>query len=281
VGVALQVFGHRGACGYLPENTMESFELAFELGCDAIEFDVVLTKDSVPLIRHDLDFSITTDIAKHSLASNSVDQLLLRELEPVRAKERYPDTRIESAAQDGKFAIPTLGQVLANPSFNGKHLIVELKYGKHFRENGFDLVGSVLSALSESDHWSRDVKITIECFEFSVLQEARDRIGKQADFVFLSAFDMLPVGYEELTDELLDEIAENFDGLSVHYSMVLDSDLVARAKARGLVMYTYTARIETAEGDVKDWFKRLASTGVDGIFCDQPDIMIDVVRPKI
>jgi glycerophosphoryl diester phosphodiesterase len=56
VGVALEVFGHRGACGYLPENTMESFELAFELGCSAIEFDVVLTKDLVPVIRHDRDF---------------------------------------------------------------------------------------------------------------------------------------------------------------------------------------------------------------------------------
>ncbi|MEY3163590.1 MAG: hypothetical protein RI887_414 [Actinomycetota bacterium] len=63
MGVALEVFGHRGACGYLPENTMESFELAFELGCSAIEFDVVLTKDLVPVIRHDRDFSLTTDIS--------------------------------------------------------------------------------------------------------------------------------------------------------------------------------------------------------------------------
>ena len=46
----MQVFGHRGACGYLPENTMESFELAFELGSDAIEFDVVMTKDGLCLL---------------------------------------------------------------------------------------------------------------------------------------------------------------------------------------------------------------------------------------
>lgn len=89
---------------------------------------------------------------------------------------------------------------------------------------------------------------------------------------------MLPAGFEKLTDELLDEIASNFDGLSVHYSMVLGTDLVERTKARGLTMFTYTARIETAEGEVKQWFERLAETGVDGIFCDQPDLMIDVVR---
>jgi glycerophosphoryl diester phosphodiesterase len=88
---------------------------------------------------------------------------------------------------------------------------------------------------------------------------------------------MLPVGYSELTDDLLDEIAENFEGLSVHYSMILNSDLVARTQQRGLTMFTYTARIETAEGEVGQWFERLAKTGVDGIFCDQPDLMIDVV----
>ena len=276
----VQVFGHRGACGYLPENTMESFELAFELGCEAIEFDVVLTKDSVPVIRHDLDFSLTTDIAKHSLPSNNVDQLDLSQIEAVRATERYPETRQESAAHNGKYSIPTLEEVFQNPKFNGKHLIVELKYGKHFKEHGFDLVGSVISAMEKSDLEERQVKITIECFEFGILREARDRIGKRAEFVFLSAPDMLPAGYKELTDDLLDEIVDNFDGLSVHYSMVLGSDLVERAKARGLIMFTYTARTETAEGEVRSWFERLASTGVDGIFCDQPDIMIDVVRSK-
>jgi glycerophosphoryl diester phosphodiesterase len=89
---------------------------------------------------------------------------------------------------------------------------------------------------------------------------------------------MLPAGYEKLTDDLLDEIAENFEGLSVHYTMVLGSDLVERTKQRGLTMFTYTARIETAEGEVDAWFERLARTGVDGIFCDQPDLMIKVVR---
>lgn len=276
----MQVFGHRGACGYLPENTMESFELAFELGCAAIEFDVVLTKDSVPVIRHDLDFSLTTNITECDLPSNDVDELLFSELKSVRATERYPDTRQQSASHNGKYTIPTLEEVFQNPKFNGKHLIVELKYGKHFKDKGFDLIGSLISAIEKSNLQERNVKVTIECFEFGILREARDRIGKLADFVFLSAPDMLPVGYEELTDELLDEIAANFDGLSVHYSMVLGSNLVERAKARGLIMFTYTARTETAEGEVRNWFQRLANTGVDGIFCDQPDLMIDVVRSK-
>lgn len=277
MGVVLEVFGHRGACGYLPENTMESFELAFELGCSAIEFDVVLTKDLVPVIRHDRDFSLTTDIDSRQLPSVIVDELNLTDLEPVRATERY-ENRAESAKHNGKYNIPTLEQTLNNPKFDGKHLIIELKYGKYYREAGMDLIGAVKQVIDNCRAVERKLKLTIEAFEFSVLREAKERIGAGVTYVFLSAPDMLPVGFEKLTDELLDEIAANFDGLSVHYSMVLGSDLVPRTKARGLSMFTYTARIETAEGEVMDWFEKLARTGVDGIFCDQPDLMIDVVR---
>ena len=273
----MEVFGHRGACGYLPENTMESFELAFELGCSAIEFDVVLTKDLVPVIRHDRDFSLTTDIDSRQLPSVIVDELNLTDLEPVRATERY-ENRAESVKHNGKYNIPTLEQTLNNPKFDGKHLIIELKYGKYYREAGMDLIGAVKQVIDNCRAVERKLKLTIEAFEFSVLREAKERIGAGVAYVFLSAPDMLPVGFEKLTDELLDEIAANFEGLSVHYSMVLGSDLVPRTKARGLTMFTYTARIETAEGEVMDWFEKLARTGVDGIFCDQPDLMIDVVR---
>lgn len=273
----MEVFGHRGACGYLPENTMESFELAFELGCSAIEFDVVLTKDLVPVIRHDRDFSLTTDIDSRQLPSVIVDELNLTDLEPVRATERY-ENRAESVKHNGKYKIPTLEQTLNNPKFDGKHLIIELKYGKYYREAGMDLIGAVKQVIDNCRAVERKLKLTIEAFEFSVLREAKERIGAGVTYVFLSAPDMLPVGFEKLTDELLDEIAANFEGLSVHYSMVLGSDLVPRTKARGLTMFTYTARIETAEGEVMDWFEKLARTGVDGIFCDQPDLMIDVVR---
>ena len=37
--------GHRGACGYEPENTLRSFQKAIELGVDVVECDVHLSKD--------------------------------------------------------------------------------------------------------------------------------------------------------------------------------------------------------------------------------------------
>lgn len=266
------VFGHRGACGYLPENTMESFELAFAQGADAIEFDVVMTKDGHPVIRHDRDLSLTTNILNKSFLSNNVDELNLADLNQLRAIERYPEGRPESHEHSGAYRIPTLAEVLANPAFNQKHLIIEVKYGEVFLEAGLDVAQATATAILESDFESRGVQISIECFEFDVLKRAKALIGPVAKYVFLSAPDMLPEGDSEITDSYLNQIAAEFDGLSVAISMVLQSDLVSRSKAKSLPIYAFTARTETAEGDVSGWFERLIATGVDGIFADQPDV---------
>lgn len=55
-----QIFGHRGAKGYRPENTMVSFEYALHLGCDGIELDVFCTADNKLVVFHDEDsFALT------------------------------------------------------------------------------------------------------------------------------------------------------------------------------------------------------------------------------
>ncbi len=55
-----KLIAHRGAKREAPENTIPAFKRALELGCDGIEFDVVLTKDRVPIITHNNDLSILT-----------------------------------------------------------------------------------------------------------------------------------------------------------------------------------------------------------------------------
>ena len=275
--MGVSVFGHRGACGYLPENTMPSFELGFELGSDAIEFDVVLTKDSVPVILHDIDLTKTTNIVSHPALPTSVYEVTLEELKQLRVMERYPDTRVESAKFSGQFEIPTLRELLANPKFDGKHLILELKDGKELHSKGLDLVGAVAKELAAANWQERGIQLTVESFEFSVLKNAKTAFGGEIDFVFLSAPGTLPAGRTALEDDLLEEIAAEFDGVSVAIEMLWENDFVARAKALGLKVFNYTARIETAPGDVETWFEKLVLSGVDGIFADQPDRLIKTV----
>jgi len=57
------IIGHRGASGYRPEHTLESYELAIKMGADFIEPDLVMTKDKVLIARHENEISETTDVA--------------------------------------------------------------------------------------------------------------------------------------------------------------------------------------------------------------------------
>ena len=58
----IDVQGHRGARGYLPENTLPSFARALEIGVSTLELDVGVTRDGVVVIHHDR--GLNPDIAR-------------------------------------------------------------------------------------------------------------------------------------------------------------------------------------------------------------------------
>jgi len=58
------VIAHRGACGYLPEHTLEAKAMAYGMGADYIEQDVVLTRDDRAVVLHDIHMDTVTDVAK-------------------------------------------------------------------------------------------------------------------------------------------------------------------------------------------------------------------------
>ena len=60
----ISLIGHRGARGLMPENTIEGFEYILDNDIKAIEFDVLLTKDEIPVITH--DFYLSKAITRNS-----------------------------------------------------------------------------------------------------------------------------------------------------------------------------------------------------------------------
>jgi len=89
----VQVVGHRGAAGHVPENTLAGFEKAIELGADIVELDVRTSADGVPVVIHDGTVDELTD------GSGAVNDLTLEELEQLTV--------------EGSGKIPTLEEVLA------------------------------------------------------------------------------------------------------------------------------------------------------------------------
>lgn len=102
-GARAIVIGHRGACGYRPEHTLEGYKLAIEMGADFIEPDLVATEDGELIARHEPMLSATTDVANHPefaarKTTRSVDgvattdwfasDFTLAEIKQLRAKKR-------------------------------------------------------------------------------------------------------------------------------------------------------------------------------------------------
>jgi glycerophosphoryl diester phosphodiesterase len=114
------VIGHRGNAAHAPENTMESFRQAVELGVDALELDVHLTEDGAAVVIHDPTLDRTTD------GSGRVDRMRLADVRNVDAGARFTADRGGTWPYGGMgISVPTLEEVLT--AFPSTPLIVEIK----------------------------------------------------------------------------------------------------------------------------------------------------------
>lgn len=296
------VLGHRGACGYRPENTLESFELAIAQGADGVECDLVPTRDGELIIRHENWLNGTTDIEEHpefadreragysdGITENGFfsEDFDLAELDSVRALERLPETRPGSALFDGQFRIPTIDQLLAAPFMDNKTLVIEVKHGMHFTRKGMDIAGILAKKIAQSNWKQRGIKLVIESFDLKMMLLLKQSCGEDKKYVFLTEQVRLPDGATKLTMEYLDFLAKDFDGVSLDLPLLLEMDesgthtvpngSIELARAAGLEVYAWTLKAEDATESVDEYFAKVALAGLDGIFVDQPDLLRSIV----
>ncbi|HET9465640.1 MAG TPA: glycerophosphodiester phosphodiesterase family protein, partial [Gemmatimonadales bacterium] len=104
---ARPVIAHRGASGHAPENTLPAFDLAVRQGADAIELDVRLTADGVPVVFHDATIDRTTG------HRGPLSAISLAELQEVDAGARFTADRGHTFPfRAGGVRVPTLAEVL-------------------------------------------------------------------------------------------------------------------------------------------------------------------------
>ncbi len=101
----MNIIAHRGAAGDAPENTMAAFALALRQGADALEFDVRLSRDGVPVIIHDARVDRTTngrgrvsDFSAAELRRLDAGSWFNRKF-PARAQRRFAGEKIPLLAE--------------------------------------------------------------------------------------------------------------------------------------------------------------------------------------
>jgi glycerophosphoryl diester phosphodiesterase len=272
------VIAHRGASGYRPEHGEAAYRLAIELGADAIEPDLVATRDGVLVLRHENEVSGTTDVADHAefadrRATKEIEGHVVEgwftedftwaELSSLRVRERLPQLRPASAAHDGEGRIQRFSDLLTllDGAERPVGLVAEVKHATYFGAIGLPLDELVAAELAAAG-WSDDPRLTVESFEQTVLGQLRDR-GVGGRHVYLlekkgAAADLVArhgssaVAYVDQLDaaSLAGFAADGLHGVSLDKSTLIAADgttesrVVDSAHAAGLEVYTWTLRAE-------------------------------------
>ncbi len=275
------VIAHRGASGYRPEHSRAAYDLAIDLGADAVEPDIVATADGVLVLRHENEISSTTDVASRSefaerRTTKTIDGQKLTgwftedftwpELGTLRVRERLPKLR-SRAFDDGEGILRLTDLLDLLDARGGVGMVAELKHASYFESIGLPLDELFAAELSAAG-WESDPRLTVECFETRVLGQVRDR-GIAARYVFLleaagaPSDEVAAHGREAksysayLTDAGLAGLAASgIDGISVDKHLLLapdaagrvagTTDLVERAHAAGRLVFCWTLRAENA-----------------------------------
>ena len=185
------VIGHRGAAGYLPEHTLESYALAVELGADYIEPDLVATKDGHLIARHEPNIINTTDVAtRPEFASRKrmavidgfaeegffASDFTLAEIKTIRAKQAFSERPQQF---NGKFNIVTLEEIIALAKRKSEEtgrtigIYPETKHPTYHQKIGLPLEKRLIDALDKAGWNRRGAPVFIQSFEQANLKQLR------------------------------------------------------------------------------------------------------------
>ena len=290
----LELFGHRGARGLAPENTLAAFARAAAIGVGGFELDCAITRDGVVVIHHDslLNPDTTRGPDGRWLAASgpAISTITYAEL------QRYDVGRIQPASDyQGRFPhqlpadgarIPRLTDLFAlvgQPGGEALHFLIEMKLSPLTPERTFapeDFAGRVISAVRQGGMARRSALLS---FHWRALAAAR-REAADLPIICLTArqpwLDNVLAGASSSAwtapwhvgrfDGSLPRMVRAAGGSTwAPYYEELTPAALAEAKALGLKVIVWTVNEPTA-------MRSLIALGVDGIISDYPDRLREV-----
>ncbi len=233
------IFAHRGASLHAPENTIAAFELALQQGADAIELDVKLSADQIPVVIHDPTVDRTTN------GSGAIANLSLAALKELDAGEGQ--------------RIPTLDEVFE--SVGGKILInVELTNYKTRDDNLVDKVVEVVKKhnLAEGIIFSSFIPKNLNRAAELLPQTPRGLLALPSFLGWIVRNILFKKGdYQALHPKLENASKKQFEAI-----------------------HRMGRRVHVWTVNDPDDMRRLADWGVDGIFTDDPELAVKVLRKE-
>ena len=284
------IIGHRGARGLMPENTIQGFEYILDNDVLAIEFDVLLTKDEVPVITHDFHLSkaITRNAEGNWLSEDgprindlTVSELQMFDIGGVDKRSLYGSLYPEQAFLSG-IRIPKLSDLLdlvCLPKGQDLFMLLEIK-----SEPSIPKSKIIENIVLEIEKRSLSNRAVLHSFDWNLLEEC----GRLAPEMPRSYLSQLPESSNDPFDKPSEEISPDFSSLNgsipeaiqaagghlwCPYFKDVTAELVGEAHRLGLPVCTWTVN------EIED-FENMLDMGVDGIITDYPDRAKNVFRSR-
>lgn len=277
------VIAHRGAPGYLPEHTLASKAMAYAMKPDFLEQDLVLSKDDVPVVIHDIYLETLTDVAvkfpdrKRENGHYYVIDFTFLELKQLQVTERF-DAKTGNAVYKDRFPLHTstfklhsiheeieLIQGLNKSTGNNIGIYIEIKEPQFHAKEGKDISRIVLKILSDYGYSTKKDNCILQCFDAKELKRIRTELNSALFLVQLI----------ETIEEAkhLAYFATYTDGVGPWYKLI-DTNFVKEAHKLDLKVHAYTFRADDL-GEFKTFDALLDfafnTLKLDGIFTDFPD----------
>ena len=230
-----QIWGHRGAMGYYPENTMISFKEAVKQGANGIELDVHLSKDGYLMVCHDERVDRTTN------GTGFIKDMTCKELRKLDAgmwfNEKFKGQKL-----------PILREVF-DYLINRKVILnIELKAGSSF----YDGIEEKLIKLIENYRFTN--KVIISSFDHRALVKVKQINPKiKTGILYLSAL-YEPIKYLKIVGA---------DALHPYF-ITIDKNLITETSKNNIPINTYTV-------NDMNIVKKLASYNLNAIITNYPD----------
>lgn len=274
---------HRGASGYLPEHTLAAKAMAYAMGADYIEQDVVMTKDDRLVVLHDHYLDRVTDVAKKFPERSREDGRFYAidfTLDEIRGLEMTEGFKVKKEKQvqvfpdrfpmwRSSFHVHTLEEEIEmiqglNIS-TGKDIGIypEIKNPEFHHSEGRDISMATLKVLKEYGYATKNDRVYVQCFEPLELQRIHDELFPMLgiDLKLVQLIGRFKVGNTGksppnwiLEPGGMAKVSEYADGIGPSCSLLVDknsprtnlvvTDMVKEAHAAGLVVHPYTFRVE-------------------------------------
>ena len=233
------VVAHRGASGYMPENTFASFDKAIELGADMFELDVHPTKDGTLVVMHDDTVDRTTD------GHGRISSMTLEEIKGLNAAAKFPGSAREP--------VPTFSEVLQRYS-DRIQMMVEVKHGSSVYP------GVERRVIEELMRHHAAAKVELISFDFDCLRNLRRESAMvKTGFIFIGNM-----------ASSADMVGREVDALHGMWNFITKAQV---DYARGLGYPTYLWTVNNQE----DLAEAIALVP-DGLVSNFPDKALDAVR---